>query len=124
MSKTYMFSFTPDAKLAVIEADMPQEDAIAETGKTIGLFGWREGILRAISVIEEYLKAGQLENHMVRVRLNSKTKLMPNGDAYPACASCGFSPAADKEMWEAVIRSLDKELETPPGTPTEPTGGI
>lgn len=117
LANTYIFSFTPDAKLAVIETTIPQEDAIAETGKTIALFGWREGILKAISVIEHYLKTGQLDNHVQRIRLNSVAKVLPNGQVYDACASCGYSPGADKAMWEGVVTALDKELGTPPGAP-------
>lgn len=120
--KTYFFAFTPEASLAVIEADMPQEDAIAETGKTIRLFGWREGILRVISVVEEYLKTGQLDNHINRIKLNSRPKQMPDGRIFQACAACSYSPEADKVMWQELIAAQDKMLAEPPEEPTAAEG--
>ena len=114
MPKTYMFTFTPDAQLAVIEADMPQEDAVAETGKTIKLFGWREGILRAIYEIEQFIKTGELDRRSGRVKLYSTPKTLPNGKTFAACTACGYSPAADKAMFRELVQTLDDELKSPP----------
>lgn len=111
---TYYFSFTPEAKLVVVPTDMPMEDAVGRTGRTIKLFGWREGIMHTIQVLERYLGTHQLENHAQRIKLNSRPKQMPDGRTFDACASCGYSPEADLTMWRELVAALDAELEEPP----------
>lgn len=112
---TYYFAFSEDARLVVVQSNMPMEDAVHRTGETIKLFGWKEGIMRAISEIESYIKTGRLNALIDRIKLNAAPVETPSGVTYEGCAACGFSAAAEQAMWLAVIAALDKELESPPG---------